>query len=181
MRSHRAGLVVALAAQGRLHTVVLLVLASALVAGCGSSVSDAVVRDAAALQGGGFQVQTVNVTASNAKVPAHVTVMVKSFVEVELRTRGLMMQPGNRDVAVNVDLREYRDRGSVARFMLGVLAGADNLESVVEIVDPRRGVGVARSVVKSYNATAAGSMEDVARLHGEEVAKYVQGVLQPGR
>lgn len=150
-----------------------------LTAGCGSTVREAVVADTAAVQGGGFQVQVAGVTTSNEKIPSHVIEMVKSFVEKELRGKG-MMEPRAKRLALRVDVKDYRDRGGFTRFIFGVLSGSDHLESVVELTNPGTNRAVARSVIRSYNATAMGSIEDVARLHGQEIANYVKGVLEPG-
>ncbi|MBI2461422.1 MAG: DUF4410 domain-containing protein [Candidatus Rokubacteria bacterium] len=167
-------------ARRRLTVTVLLPFLALAAAGCGSTVREAAVVDMAAVQGGGAQIHLASVTAANEKVPSHVVEMVKSFVEQELRGQGLTQERA-RQLALRVAVKEYRDRGGVVRFMFGVLAGSDHLESVVELTDPRTDRTVARSVIRSYNATAVSSMEGVARRHGEEIVKYIKGVVEPGK
>lgn len=166
-------------ARRHLTVTVLFCLLGLAAAGCGSTVREAAVADMVAIQGGGFQVQVASVTTSNEKVPPHVIAMVRSFLEKELRGQGLAQERA-KQLALRIEVKEYRDRGGFARFMFGVLAGSDHLESVVELADPGTNRAVARSVIRSYNATAMGSIEDVARLHGEEIVKYVKGVLGSG-
>jgi hypothetical protein len=104
--------------------------------------------------------------SSTPKIPSHVVLMLKGHLEKGLLVKGFAgEQP--RKLALRVDVKDYRDRGAVTRFMLGALAGSDNMESTVEVVDLRDNRTVATSTDTSYNTTAIGDMD-------------VQGVLMPG-
>ncbi len=160
-------------------TAFVLGIVPLLLAACGASVQEGVRADKAALQGGPFSVQVANVSSSTDKIPSHVVQMLKGHLEQGLKEKGLVREQ-QRQLALRVDVKDYRDRGAVSRFMLGVLAGSDNMTSAVEVVDPQDNRVVATSTVKSYNATAIGDMDLVARLHAEEIVKYLQTVLGPG-
>lgn len=56
--------------------------------------------------------------------------------------------------------------------MFGVFAGKDGVDSEV-IVKNSTGEVIGKSTVSSYNLMAIGDMQDVARMHAEEIAKFL--------
>jgi hypothetical protein len=59
--------------------------------------------------------------------------------------------------------------------MFGIFAGKDGVDSTVDVVDARTGKVVGSSTVSSYNVMAVGEQEDVARMHAEEIARFLSG------
>jgi hypothetical protein len=155
---------------------VILVMGMISTVGCGTSVHEAARTENSPLMKGAYQVVVTNVTSSSDKVPGYVPHMIKDMLEKELTQRGLT-QANERQLGLRVDLKDYRDRGAATRFLLGVLAGSDNLESMVELVDVKSSQVIATSTVKSFNALAVGDMEQMASKHAEEIARYIQGVI----
>jgi hypothetical protein len=160
------------------HFFIIFLVGVMSTVGCGTSVHESARTDSSAIMQGPYQVVVTNVTSSSDKVPAYVPHMIKVMLEKALTENGLI-QANERQIGLSVDLKDYRNRGAGLRFMFGVLAGSDKLESIVELVEVRTNQVIATSTVKSFNALAVGDMEQMATQHAEEIARYIQGVIRP--
>lgn len=74
---------------------------------------------------------------------------------------------------VKVTVREFRMRPDAARFLVGILAGTDNILSEVSVTDIGTGKEIANFTVKSLNDTAWGSSASLLSDHAEEIASYL--------
>lgn len=108
--------------------------------------------------------------------PPHFVTAVKSYLEQDLLQRAMLSSEGMAaDREVQVTLTSYRMRSGFNRAMFGVLAGKDGVESTVRVVDLSTGELLGTSNVSSFNIMAIGQQEDIARMHGKEIGKFLAG------
>ena len=99
---------------------------------------------------------------------------LQGHVRSELGKEGRLAATGDTASAqVDVKVTSYRMRSAFSRFMFGFLAGQDGVDSEVTIKDAKTGEVLGSSTVKSYNATTIVGEDGVARMHGQEIAKFV--------
>jgi Domain of unknown function (DUF4410) len=157
-------------------SIVLLFSIIALFA-CGSSIQ---VRKplnlAVAGQSTARSYQIRNVKSENEDVPEHFMEMIKSNLKVELAKRHLLAdENSDPEFYIDIAITNYRMRSDVARFMLGMFAGKDGVESTVSIRDSKTEELAGETDVSTFNITAIGSMDEIARMHAEEIAKFLAG------
>jgi hypothetical protein len=109
-------------------------------------------------------------------VPDHFTAAVRGYLQAELRERGkLVEEESTRGLAVNVRIVSYRMRSSINRAVLGALAGQDRVDSIVKVYSIDGVTILGESSVASFNALVYGDVEDIARMHAAEIAKFISG------
>ncbi len=69
-------------------------------------------------------------------------------------------------------------RKGMTRMMFGVFAGKDGIDSTVNVYSPDGSQVLGSSEVSSYNVMAVGSQDDIARMHGDEIVKFLSGEIQ---
>lgn len=109
-------------------------------------------------------------------VPEHIRAGILAYLKQELQAQGLL--PGEGEQAtrhVTISIESYRMRSGFSRMMFGIFAGKDGVEADVSITDPLTGEVLGESVVSSYNLAAVGGEEDIARMEGEAIAKFLSG------
>lgn len=108
-------------------------------------------------------------------IPTHIVNAVKGHLDSELRKRGLSPVAGT-DGSIRIDATAtyYRMRSGFARMAVGIFAGKDGIACDVQLVNTVSGQPTAQFKVSSYNLTAIGSEDDVARLLAEEIAKALE-------
>jgi Domain of unknown function (DUF4410) len=112
--------------------------------------------------------------------PEHFLKAVQGHLKNELsKENRLAAQPEATSAIVDVKVVSYRMRSGFTRAMFGVFAGKDGIESEVTIKDAKTGQTIGSSTVSSYNVMAIGGEEDVARMHGEEIARFVLNKTAP--
>lgn len=100
----------------------------------------------------------------------------------ELSKANRLAASGQTDaVAIDIKIVAYRMRSGFSRMMFGVLAGKDGIESEVTMRDPKTGAVLGSSTVSTFNVMAVGGQEDVARMHAEEIGKFVLAASAPTR
>jgi len=107
------------------------------------------------------------------EAPDHFLLAVKSHLKQALVQKAAYSEQGGDRVVVTVT--DYRMRSGFTRAFFGVLAGKDGIDSEVTILSPNNGTVVGKSKVSSYNVLAIGDMDDIARMHAEEIAKFLTG------
>ena len=116
-------------------------------------------------------------------VLVHFLIEVKSFLKAALAAADAGSQGDPADWQIAVKVVSYRMRSGFTRFMFGMLAGKDGVDSQVQVLDAS-GKVLGDSNVSTFNVTAVGSGEDVAKMHADEIAKFVLGdkrVSKPAR
>ncbi|ALU45866.1 DUF4410 domain-containing protein [Pseudoalteromonas rubra] len=147
-----------------------VVFFSALLSACSSStkISQAIdVHNQAQLKYGTIELKSITPDA-----PEHFSQAVKSYLKLELRSRGIYTEEDGSTVTVNII--DYRMRSGFSRAMFGVLAGKDGVYSEVTVMD-QNGKVIGKSNVSSFNVMAIGDMQDIARMHAEEIAEFLVG------
>jgi hypothetical protein len=104
--------------------------------------------------------------------PEHFSEAVKSYLKMELKNKGFYSE--NDGSSITVDIVDYRMRSGFTRAMFGILAGKDGVDSEVTVTD-ENGKVIGKSKVSSFNVMAIGDMQDIARMHAEEIAKFLIG------
>ncbi len=95
---------------------------------------------------------------------------VASHLKTELEKNGRLAQGADVGLAIEIKVVEYRMRSGFSRAMFGMLAGKDGIASEVTVRDAS-GKVLGSAKVDSYNVMAIGGADDIARMHGEEIAK----------
>jgi len=102
--------------------------------------------------------------------------MTRSNLKVELAKRHLLANENSGpEFYIDIAVTNYRMRGDVVRFMLGMFAGKDGVESTVSIRDSKTEELAGETDVSTFNITAIGSMDEIARMHAQEIAKFLAG------
>ncbi|HKB58096.1 MAG TPA: DUF4410 domain-containing protein [Lacunisphaera sp.] len=114
-------------------------------------------------------------SAGKTEIPAHVVQAVTGHLDAELRKRGLAAaaEDGNA-IRIDATATYYRMRSGFSRMMVGMLAGKDGIKCDVQLVDKKSGQAVGQFQVSSYNLTAVGGEDDVARMLATEIAKALE-------
>jgi predicted component of type VI protein secretion system len=158
-----------------IYKTVAAVALCAMLAACGST---AVVKQPVAVMPvtSSFAVGSlINAAAKDGdQPPEHFLSAVQGHLKNELAKESrLAAQPEASSAVVDVKVVSFRMRSGFARAMFGVFAGKDGIESEVTIRDAKSGQVLGSSIVSSFNVMAIGGEEDVARMHGQEIAKFV--------
>ncbi len=115
----------------------------------------------------------IDIVNQQTDAPRHFIDAVESYLAKELTDRSLFDIGGERKIKVTVV--DYRMRSGFARAMFGVFAGKDGIDSEVTVTDGETGEVIGESTVSSFNVTAFGEMDDIARMHAEEIARFLAG------
>ena len=154
----------------------LLLVAFLILTGCASSAVVQKPMTEPVIQGDTrYQIGNV-IDRTERGVPDHFLEALKGYINSELRSRRLLAtetRDGNREV--NITVTYYRMRSGANRLLWGAMAGKDGLRSTVTVVDRRTGQVIGESEVDTYSVMAVTSENDIARMHGEEIAKFLTG------
>lgn len=153
-----------------MYKIVIALAAVAMLTGCASSTK---IDQPVASTEASAPVTYSDIVVDNrgTEAPEHFLVAVKSYLRQELDRQAMYSPQSGKQVVITVV--DYRMRSGFSRAMFGVLAGKDGIDSQVTIKDSKSGKVIGRSTVSSYNVLAVGGMEDIARMHAEEIAKFL--------
>ena len=143
--------------------------------GCGSS-STAIqaipTSTSTAMGAGPAKYLAGTISAGKTEMPTHIVNAVSGHLEAELRKHSLFAAAEDGNVLqINATATYYRMRSGFSRMMVGIFAGKDGIECDVQLVDKKSGQPVGKFKVSSYNMTAVGGEDDVARMLAAEIAK----------
>jgi hypothetical protein len=151
--------------------------------GCASSTTVRQdIDDRVAVDGRTYLYRIADFGNNTTEAPPHFVTAVKSYLEQDLRQRGMLAStdtPGDREIQVT--LEAYRMRSGFNRMMFGAFAGKDGVESTVAVVDTGNGLLIGSSSVSSFNIMAVGDHEDIARMHAREIGKFLAGATKSKR
>jgi hypothetical protein len=102
--------------------------------------------------------------------PEHFLAAVAGYVKNELEKGNRLAADGEPALTLEIKVTQYRMRSGFSRALFGVFAGKDGIASEVSVHDADGKVR-GSATVSTYNVMAIGAEEDVARMHGEEIAK----------
>lgn len=102
--------------------------------------------------------------------------ILKARIEALLRERGqLAVNAASGSRQVQIEITNYYMRHGAARALVGIMAGADSVESTVTI----RGMDgevLGQIDIDSSNATAWGTSKGLIEGHAEEIVEFATGV-----
>lgn len=148
-----------------------------LIAGCGSStVIRKPIEQPSDVQLSNLKYNIGDVKSDIKDVPEHFISAIKGHLKSELSKRNLFVENSDNIYRVDISVKEYRMRGGFTRAMFGMFAGKDGVNSTITIVDTNKNNVIGESDVSTFNLTAVGGMDDVARMHAEEIAKFLDGM-----
>ena len=155
-----------------------LIMIIFLISACGSSthisknVDEALIVNKTKFNIGNIQCQIND-------VPEHFLSALKGYLITELKKRNIYTEDiTDKPCSINISVNYYRMRTGFTRMMFGVFAGKDGVESTVSIFDPKTNNIRGESNVSSFNMMAIGEMDDIAKMHAEEIAEFVAGELK---
>lgn len=147
-----------------------------LLAGCASShVDKKPIEPVTGLSQVKYSIKNIE-DKSEKIVPEHFLESIKGYLKAEMKKRNMLAEEEletNRDVVIQVTY--YRMRSGFTRMMFGVMAGKDGVASTVTVLDAKTGEEIGASEVNTYNVLAVGGEQDVARMHAEEIANFLDG------
>ena len=115
----------------------------------------------------------IEINKKDTKAPEHFIHAVESYIKQGLQERSLYDEESGKKISVSVN--SYRMRKGMTRMMFGVFAGKDGINSTVKVYSPDGKKVLGSSEVNSYNVMAVGSQDDIARMHGDEIVKFLSG------
>ncbi|GAB3367295.1 hypothetical protein GCM10027431_10750 [Lysobacter rhizosphaerae] len=102
---------------------------------------------------------------------------LRKELDIELRSRDLLAVETDPEARkVKITITNYYMRAAAARFLVGIMAGRDNIHSVVTITDVKSGEELGRMEVDSRNSTAMGTAGGLIESHATEIADFMSGV-----
>ncbi len=144
--------------------------------GCGGSATAIQPIPSATAMGSGStpaKYSAGTISAGKTEMPTHIVNAVTGHLDAELRKRGLSAEEGDA-IRIDATATYYRMRSGFSRMMVGILAGKDGIKCDVRLVDKKSGQAVGEFQVSSYNLTAVGGEDDVARMVATEIAKALE-------
>lgn len=132
------------------------------------------------------RIQTDYRLAQGEKVKLHLTApptateeglkILRDRLTTQLSNSGLLAPTSDGSArTVEVVVTNYSLRHGAARAMLGIMAGADNLQSTVTIKDQTTGKTLAEFVVESKNPTAWGTSQGLIEEHADKIVETLKG------
>lgn len=112
-------------------------------------------------------------------VPEHFLEAIRGYLKAELTKRNMIAEDKSvADRELQIQVTYYRMRSGFTRMMFGVMAGKDGVTSTVNVLNAKTGEVIGTSDVNTYNVMAVGGEQDVARMHAEEIAKFLGGKVK---
>lgn len=155
----------------------ILVLALALlISGCASThVVKKPIEPVTGLSQVKYSIKSIE-DKSEKSVPEHFLDAIKGYLKAELTRRHMVAEEKSApDQEIAILVTYYRMRSGFNRMMFGVMAGKDGVTSTVTVLDAKTGAVMGSSEVNTYNVLAVGGEQDVARMHAEEIANFLEG------
>jgi len=87
----------------------------------------------------------------------------------------LATSPASATRTLDVTVTHYRIRHGAVRAMVGIMAGTDNVQSIVRIKDPANGVILSEFSVESKNPTAWGTSRGLLEDHADKIFEILKG------
>jgi hypothetical protein len=149
--------------------LIALSAVSMLLAGCGTS--SQVKSDYARASSDRFTYEVVNTDGMSDEGLS----ILKARIEALLAERGQRAAGTEVDAKkVTIEITNYYMRHGATRAMVGIMAGRDNIESDVRILDAS-GKVLGQIDVSSFNSTAWGTSRGLIEGHAEEIVEFATG------
>jgi len=109
------------------------------------------------------------------EAPNHFLSALKSYVIAGLKKRNLTDKETGKRCLINITIKKYRMRMEFVKKTFGFLAGDDGVKSQVKVVDLDTKEVIGESKVSTTNITKRVSMDDIARMHANEIVRFLAG------
>ena len=106
------------------------------------------------------------------KIPETERGVFENRLETTLTEKNIFGADSN--LVLEITFEEYFIRDASSRFMVGVLAGIDNITTSVIIKNKENGEVLGRFKAISKNATAWGSKNSLIEQHADKIASFLQ-------
>jgi len=161
----------------RLASILALVLGALLLgSGCGSSTDVTVNLDPSVWSTpGGVRYEIGPVQAGDTRAPDHFLAAVTSYLKVALDEKGILAGPEDASHQIEIRFVRYRMRSGFSKRTFGIFAGKDGTTSLVRVIDVAGRQSMGESRVETYNLTESVTMDDMARMHAKEIARFLAG------
>jgi len=163
----------------RIKNLLLIIITASFLAACGSNakITKSFSDDSTdIIKQQKLELRSIKVSAKD--VPDHFISAIKGHLKNELKKQGLLASIGNTQPAsIDMDITYYRMRGGITRMMFGILAGKDGVEADIRISAHGSTEPLSELTASSYNVTALGERDDVARMFAEKIAKTIKESL----
>jgi hypothetical protein len=101
--------------------------------------------------------------------------ILRQELDSQLRGGGLLAaNPAEARKNVEISITNYYMRHGAARALVGVMAGADNMQSSVQVRDTKSQALVGEFSVESKNPTAMGTSRGMIVEHANQIVKYLR-------
>lgn len=144
--------------------------------GCGSSIKQVHLKESMIDNYEGYKFELGNIETDLKSVPSYIIERLDHEINIKIKENGLLADASGSEnvLKLNVNIKKYKDRGGFSRFMWGVFAGSDHMESEVTILKKPDNLIIADATIRTYNATALGSMDYIVKKHAEEIIDFVK-------
>ncbi len=155
--------------------LVLLTATTFLLISCASSTKVSIPNKNNNLINGNSKYQVSSLTSKTPEIPEHFSQAIKSYLNLEMQKSGrLAINSKDKEIRnITIDIQNYRMRSGFSRSFLGVFAGKDGVDSIVTITNPIDKKIIAQAKINSFNISALGGPDDIAKMHAEEIAKFI--------
>ena len=101
--------------------------------------------------------------------------ILRQELDSQLRGSGLLAaNPAEARKSVEISITNYYMRHGATRAMVGIMAGADNMQSSVQVKDRRTQAVVGEFAVESKNTTAWGTSRGLIVDHANKIVEYLR-------
>jgi hypothetical protein len=149
----------------------VLIVASSLLAGCAGT-SAMVKSEYRLAQGEKLNLQlTAPPTASEEGIT-----ILRERLTAQLSSNRLLAAASDASVrTIEVAVTNYYMRHGATRAMVGIMAGADNIQSTVKVKDQASGKVLSEFTVESKNPSAWGTSRGLIEEHADKVVETLKG------
>jgi Domain of unknown function (DUF4410) len=100
--------------------------------------------------------------------------ILRQELDSQLQGKGLLAaNPTEARKSVEISITNYYMRHGATRALVGIMAGADNMQSSVQVKDRTTQVVVGEFAVESKNPTAWGTSRAMIMEHADKIVEYL--------
>jgi hypothetical protein len=100
--------------------------------------------------------------------------ILRQQLDSKLQGSGLLAaSPAEARKSVEISITNYYMRHGATRALVGVMAGADNMQSSVQVKDRKTQAVVGEFAVESKNPTAMGTSRGMIIEHADKIVEYL--------
>jgi hypothetical protein len=101
--------------------------------------------------------------------------ILRQELDSQLQAKGLLAaNPAEARKSVEISITNYYMRHGATRALVGVMAGADNMQSSVQVKDRKTQTVVGEFAVESKNPSAWGTSRGMIMEHADKIVEYLR-------